>query len=146
MATHQSMYTVTFHHICENYTSLWDPYASSLRPEAKAEWCCCAYVPAVPKAILEPRRAINSSSFPSSASRWISESVEVFCNNGREEQWATKVSMGEETMGKKGFLSRGDQCVAMSRYRAWTEAKLQSVMLFSISIILTALMSRDSRA
>ena len=47
---------------------------------------------------------------------------------------------------KKGFLSGGDQCVAMSRYRAWTEAKLQSVMLFSISIILTALMSRDSRA
>ena len=145
MATHQSMYTVTFHHICENYTSLWDPYASSLWPEAKAEWCCCAYVPAVPKAILEPRRAINSSSFPSSASRWISESVEVFCNNGRKEQWATKVSMGEETMGKKK-----DFWVEVISVLPWAgighEQKPScSLSCYSI-IILTALMSRDSRA
>ena len=64
------------------------------------------HVPAVPKAILEPRRAINSSSFPSSASRWISESVESFCNIGREERWPMKDSVGEQTMGwKKGFLT-----------------------------------------
>ena len=100
-----------------------------------AWWCCCAYVPAVPKAILEPRRATNSSSFPSSASLWISESVEGFCNNGREEQWAIKVSMGEETMGGRRISEislGGDHCVAMhmSRYRTWTTKTEASVMLF----------------